>query len=125
MALGTVFEPDMKCKKSASPSAQLGRSLRKGKKELSWARQEWIHLFKNLLHRSFLGLQTLDMKSIMSDKLFLRMRSSLSHSRTTASLSFSCCRGKTYKQRIFVRLKTVIFSLQATGCYLWVEIKAA
>lgn len=49
---------------------------------------------------SFLGLQTLIKKSILSDKLFLCMRSSLSHSRATASLSFSCRRGKTCKQRL-------------------------
>lgn len=52
---------------------------------LSWARQEWICLFKYLLHKSFLGLQTLVKKSVLSD---LCMGSSLSHSRATASLVF-------------------------------------
>lgn len=71
-----------------------------------------MNLFKYLLHKSFLGLQSLGEKSILSNKFSTCKRSLLSHLRAAASLSFSC-HGKTCKRRIFGRLKTVIFSLQA------------
>lgn len=99
------------------PFSSVGWKSGKGEKRtwLPWARQEWIHLFKYLLHRSFLGLQTLVKKSILSDKFFLCMGSSLSHSRATASLSFSCRRGKTCKQRISMRLNS---DIQPAGNWL-------